>query len=136
MLFRSAFHGRSIATLSATGNPKVQAGFGPLVEGFVRLPLNDLDVVRAIWGETTHRPGGKYTSAGSGTATAAAIAAAIACEQSTPGTTPVPNSRMSKRSSGGLRSGSNRPTGYAAARWETIPAAHAWAIMSWPAWVG
>jgi acetylornithine/N-succinyldiaminopimelate aminotransferase len=36
-----AFHGRSIATLSATGNPKIQAGFGPLVEGFVRVPLND-----------------------------------------------------------------------------------------------
>jgi acetylornithine aminotransferase len=37
-----AFHGRSIATLSATANPKVQAGFGPLVEGFVRVPLNDI----------------------------------------------------------------------------------------------
>jgi len=36
-----AFHGRSLATLSATGNPKIQAGFGPLVEGFVRVPLND-----------------------------------------------------------------------------------------------
>ena len=36
-----AFHGRSIAPLSATGNPKIQAGFGPLVEGFVRVPLND-----------------------------------------------------------------------------------------------
>jgi acetylornithine aminotransferase len=42
-----AFHGRSIATLSATGNPKVQAGFGPLVEGFVRVPLNDLAAVEA-----------------------------------------------------------------------------------------
>ena len=47
IVYEKAFHGRSIATLSATGNPKVQAGFGPLVEGFVRLPLNDLDVVRA-----------------------------------------------------------------------------------------
>ena len=46
IVYDKAFHGRSIATLSATGNPKVQAGFGPLVEGFVRLPLNDLDVVR------------------------------------------------------------------------------------------
>src|SRR5690606_30328066 len=36
------FHGRSIATLSATGNPKIQAGFGPLVEGFIRVPVNDL----------------------------------------------------------------------------------------------
>jgi acetylornithine aminotransferase len=43
VVFEKAFHGRSIATLSATGNPKVQAGFGPLVEGFIRVPLNDLD---------------------------------------------------------------------------------------------
>jgi acetylornithine aminotransferase len=41
VVYERAFHGRSIATLSATGNPKVQAGFGPLVEGFVRVPLND-----------------------------------------------------------------------------------------------
>ena len=41
-----AFHGRSIATLSATGNPKVQAGFGPLVEGFVRVPINDIQALR------------------------------------------------------------------------------------------
>ena len=41
VVYESAFHGRSIATLSATGNAKVQAGFGPLVEGFVRVPLND-----------------------------------------------------------------------------------------------
>jgi len=42
-----AFHGRSIATLSATGNPKVQEGFGPLVEGFVRVPMNDIAAMRA-----------------------------------------------------------------------------------------
>ncbi len=48
IVYDKAFHGRSIATLSATGNAKVQAGFGPLVEGFVRLPLNDLDEVRAV----------------------------------------------------------------------------------------
>ena len=47
IVYEKAFHGRSIATLSATGNPKVQAGFGPLVEGFVRVPLNDLDAIRA-----------------------------------------------------------------------------------------
>jgi len=41
-----AFHGRSLATLSATGNPKIQAGFGPLVEGFVRVPFNDAAAVR------------------------------------------------------------------------------------------
>ena len=48
IVYDKAFHGRSIATLSATGNPKVQAGFGPLVEGFVRLPLNDLEQVREV----------------------------------------------------------------------------------------
>jgi acetylornithine/N-succinyldiaminopimelate aminotransferase len=42
IVYEKAFHGRSIATLSATGNPKVQAGFGPLVEGFVRVPMNDI----------------------------------------------------------------------------------------------
>ena len=42
-----AFHGRSIATLSATGNPKVQQGFEPLVEGFIRVPFNDIDALRA-----------------------------------------------------------------------------------------
>ncbi|MEN9891416.1 MAG: acetylornithine aminotransferase ArgD [Pseudomonadota bacterium] len=47
IVYDKAFHGRSIATLSATGNPKVQAGFEPLVEGFVRLPINDLEAVRA-----------------------------------------------------------------------------------------
>jgi acetylornithine aminotransferase len=48
MVFDKAFHGRSIATLSATANPKVQAGFGPLVEGFVRVPLNDMPALRLI----------------------------------------------------------------------------------------
>jgi acetylornithine aminotransferase len=47
VVYEHAFHGRSIATLSATGNPKVQAGFGPLVEGFIRVPLNDLDALKA-----------------------------------------------------------------------------------------
>ncbi len=47
IVYEKAFHGRSIATLSATGNAKVQVGFEPLVEGFVRLPLNDLDAVRS-----------------------------------------------------------------------------------------
>ena len=48
IVYEKAFHGRSIATLSATGNPKVQAGFGPLVEGFVRVPLHDLAAVEAV----------------------------------------------------------------------------------------
>jgi acetylornithine aminotransferase len=46
VVYENAFHGRSIATLSATGNPKVQAGFGPLVEGFIRVPLNDIAQLR------------------------------------------------------------------------------------------
>ncbi len=48
VVYEKAFHGRSIATLSATGNPKVQAGFGPLVEGFPRVPLNDLPALEAL----------------------------------------------------------------------------------------
>ena len=48
IVFEKAFHGRSIATLSATGNPKIQAGFGPLVEGFVRVPLNDLAAINEV----------------------------------------------------------------------------------------
>ncbi|MDP2000811.1 MAG: aspartate aminotransferase family protein [Rhodoferax sp.] len=47
VVYEKAFHGRSIATLSATGNPKVQAGFGPLVEGFIRVPLNNIDSLKA-----------------------------------------------------------------------------------------
>lgn len=45
IVFEKAFHGRSLATLSATGNEKVQKGFEPLVEGFVRVPLNDIHVI-------------------------------------------------------------------------------------------
>ena len=47
VVYEKAFHGRSIATLSATGNTKVQAGFGPLVEGFIRVPLNDIEALKA-----------------------------------------------------------------------------------------
>ncbi|TSA13609.1 MAG: aspartate aminotransferase family protein [Comamonadaceae bacterium] len=47
VVYEKAFHGRSIATLSATGNPKIQAGFGPLVEGFIRVPLNNMESLRA-----------------------------------------------------------------------------------------
>ncbi|MBE2261666.1 MAG: aspartate aminotransferase family protein [Burkholderiaceae bacterium] len=46
VVYEKAFHGRSIATLSATGNEKVQKGFGPLVEGFIRVPLNDIESLR------------------------------------------------------------------------------------------
>jgi len=53
VVFEHAFHGRSIATLSATGNPKVQAGFGPLVEGFIRVPVNSMETLeRATHGNT------------------------------------------------------------------------------------
>src|SRR5687767_8720406 len=48
IVMEKAFHGRSLATLSATGSRKVQAGFEPLVQGFVRVPLNDLDAVRLV----------------------------------------------------------------------------------------
>jgi acetylornithine/N-succinyldiaminopimelate aminotransferase len=47
LVFEGAFHGRSLATLSATANPKIQAGFAPLMPGFVRVPLNDLAAVTA-----------------------------------------------------------------------------------------
>ena len=47
VVYEKAFHGRSIATLSATGNPKVQAGFGPLVEGFIRVPVNNIAALKA-----------------------------------------------------------------------------------------
>ena len=47
VVYEKAFHGRSIATMSATGNPKIHSGFGPLVEGFVRVPLNDIDAIKA-----------------------------------------------------------------------------------------
>ena len=46
VVYEKAFHGRSIATLSATGNPKIQAGFGPLVEGFIRVPVNDIEALQ------------------------------------------------------------------------------------------
>jgi acetylornithine/N-succinyldiaminopimelate aminotransferase len=48
VVYEGAFHGRSIATLSATANPKIQAGFGPLVEGFVRVPRNDIAALEAV----------------------------------------------------------------------------------------
>jgi acetylornithine aminotransferase len=53
VVYEKAFHGRSLATLSATGNQKVQKGFEPLVEGFVRVPLNDADAIRKV---ATDRP--------------------------------------------------------------------------------
>ena len=48
IVYEHAFHGRSLATLSATGNTKVQKGFAPLVPGFVRVPLNDTHALEEI----------------------------------------------------------------------------------------
>jgi len=48
IVMEKAFHGRTLATLSATGNRKTQAGFEPLVAGFVRVPYGDLEAIRAI----------------------------------------------------------------------------------------
>ncbi len=48
IVMEHAFHGRTLATLSATGNRKVQAGFEPLTPGFYRVPFSDIDAVRAI----------------------------------------------------------------------------------------
>ena len=48
IVMEKAFHGRTIATLSATGSRKVQAGFEPLVPGFVRVPFDDLTAVRKV----------------------------------------------------------------------------------------
>jgi len=48
IVMEGSFHGRTLATLTATGNRKVQAGFEPLVQGFVRAPYNDLEAVANI----------------------------------------------------------------------------------------
>ncbi len=48
IVMERAFHGRTMATLSATGNRKTQAGFEPLVSGFIRVPYDDLEAIKAI----------------------------------------------------------------------------------------
>ncbi|MBX3661776.1 MAG: acetylornithine transaminase [Burkholderiales bacterium] len=48
VVLEKSFHGRTMATLSATGSRKVQAGFEPLVTGFVRVPFNDLEAVQRV----------------------------------------------------------------------------------------
>ncbi len=48
IVMEQAFHGRTLATLSATGNRKVQAGFEPLVSGFVRVPYDDIDAIEQL----------------------------------------------------------------------------------------
>ncbi len=48
IVMEKSFHGRTMATLSATGNRKAQAGFEPLVSGFVRVPYGDLEAIKAV----------------------------------------------------------------------------------------
>jgi acetylornithine/N-succinyldiaminopimelate aminotransferase len=48
IVMERAWHGRTLATLAATGSRKAQAGFEPLVTGFIRVPYNDIDAIRAI----------------------------------------------------------------------------------------
>ena len=53
VVMTGSFHGRTLATLSATGSRKVQAGFSPLVEGFIRVNYNDIDALQKV-AETTN----------------------------------------------------------------------------------
>ena len=46
VVYDHAFHGRSIATMTATGNPKVRNGFGPLLDGFIRVAPNDIEALQ------------------------------------------------------------------------------------------
>ena len=48
VVMENSFHGRTMATLSATGNPKVHEGFTPLVDGFIRVPFNDVKAIQAL----------------------------------------------------------------------------------------
>ncbi|HBA36242.1 MAG TPA: aspartate aminotransferase family protein, partial [Gammaproteobacteria bacterium] len=48
IVMENSFHGRTMATLSATGNRKIQAGFEPLVQGFIRAPYNDIEAIAKI----------------------------------------------------------------------------------------
>ena len=75
VVYEKAFHGRSIATMSATGNPKIYIGFGPLVDGFVRVPVNDIEAIKAategnpnvvaVFFETIQGEGGVHPMQGS-----------------------------------------------------------------------
>ncbi|MDD5753356.1 MAG: aspartate aminotransferase family protein [Methylococcales bacterium] len=53
IVMEKSFHGRTLATLSATGNPKIQQGFEPLVEGFVRVPYNDIAAIKTVLSENS-----------------------------------------------------------------------------------
>ena len=54
IVMEKAFHGRTLATLTASGSRKIQAGFEPLMPGFARVPYNDADAVRLV---AQHNPG-------------------------------------------------------------------------------
>jgi acetylornithine/N-succinyldiaminopimelate aminotransferase len=51
IVMEKSFHGRTLATLSATGNTKIQQGFAPLVEGFIRVPYNDINAIEQAIGQ-------------------------------------------------------------------------------------
>jgi acetylornithine aminotransferase len=51
IVMEKSFHGRTLATLSATGNTKIQQGFEPLVEGFIRVPYNDIAAIEQAIGQ-------------------------------------------------------------------------------------
>ena len=48
IVMEKSFHGRTLATLSATGNAKIQQGFAPLVDGFIRVPYNDINAIEQV----------------------------------------------------------------------------------------
>jgi acetylornithine/N-succinyldiaminopimelate aminotransferase len=52
VVMENSFHGRTMATLTATGNRKAQAGFEPLVKGFIRVPYNDIEALQAVAGNS------------------------------------------------------------------------------------
>jgi acetylornithine aminotransferase len=54
IVMEKSFHGRTMATLSATGNPKVQDGYGPLVEGFIHVPFNDISAITDAIGQNSN----------------------------------------------------------------------------------
>lgn len=54
IVMEQSFHGRTMATLTATGNRKAQAGFEPLVPGFIRAPFDDIDAIRTIANNNTN----------------------------------------------------------------------------------
>ena len=53
IVMENSFHGRTLATLTATGNRKVQAGFEPLVQGFIRVPFDNPDAIRTVADNST-----------------------------------------------------------------------------------